>query len=86
MHSTLNTLILSGGGLLCSVSTVWTVKALWNRNKRWIRVVLLCGGLLNGVPCCNCLACTCGVLLWSGIGFRVHCLCSIISKRVFKTF
>ena len=45
--------------------------------------MLLCGASLNGVHYCNRLACPCGVLLWSGIGFRALCLCSIVSKRAF---
>ena len=28
MHSTLNTLVSSGGGLLCDVSTIWSVESL----------------------------------------------------------
>ena len=48
--------------------------------------MLLCGASLNGVPCYNHLACPCGVLWWSDIGFRALCLCTIIFKPVFKDF
>ena len=48
--------------------------------------MFLCGASLNGVPCCNHLACPCGVLLWSAINFQALCLCSIVFKWVFKVF
>ena len=66
---------------LCGVQ-----RAFWNRNERWIDAVLLCDASLNGTHRCNRLACPCGVLFGSGIGFRALLLCSLVSKRVFKVF
>ena len=64
MHSTWNSLSSSGGGLLRSASTVWTVESLLVPEQE----VDSCCGVVwciaePGSFCCNRLACPCGVLL-----------------------